>query len=209
MDINSFHRDLKLLVPELKIKDNRLRAAEKAAFLTMAHHIDLPDAQDSGNVTISSSTPNYELELTGNKTVDRITSAVFVSGTTKQPLEDWNIRTYQYSYRGVGTSGVPYAFCYYNDELWLYYIPNLSGTVYFTCQHVVTELTDFPDNYLPLMFELVCKQLFKRGTPEWLSARREGNTLIKSFKSRMHPIKTGMEKTTYRTQRIRDLNSLI
>jgi len=213
LDTSTLHKDLKNLFSDLSIDDPRLQVAEKAAFLTMAHFIDLPDAQDSGSQAITSGTPNYDLTLSGTNQVDRITSAVFVASSVKQPLEDWNIRQYQYAYRGLAETGTPSAFCYYNDQLWLYKIPNLSGTVYFTCQHVLTDLTDFPDNYYPLMVALVEMHIYRPTTPEGAAmydrAYRKAKDLIKSFKGRMHPLKTEMEKTTYRTNRIEDLNTLI
>lgn len=209
MNVDTFRGDIQKLLSGLSIKKNRMAAAEKAAFLRMAHHLDLPDAEDSGSVTITSGTPNYDLILGSGKDIDRITSAVFVASSVKKNLEDWNIRAYQFAYRGVATTGTPYAFCYYNDQLWLYYIPNLSGTVYFTCQHVVTDLTDFPDNYYPLMVALVKKEIFKDGSTEWWSAYRDAKDLLKSFKDRMHPKKAVMEMSSHRAKRVIALNELI
>lgn len=209
MDATSFHRLIRHLLAQYELSEERLVSAEKAAFLRMAHHIDLPDAEDSGEATITADTPNYVLELDSGKDIDRITSAVFVTGSTRQPLEDWNIREYQFAYRGAATTGTPYAYCYYNDHMWLYYIPEASGTVYFTCQHVLTDLSDFPDNYYPLMIALVKTHIFKSGSGEWWAAYRETKDLLKSFKQRMHPLKKVMEKTTYRAERIKALNELI
>ena len=209
MNVETFRSDISTLLAGLAIKKKRLQAAEKAAFLKMAHHLDLPDAEDSGSVDIESGTPNYDLILGSGKDIDRITSAVFVGSGIKQPLDDWDIRAYQRAYRGVATTGTPKAFCYYNDQLWLYYIPNLSGTVYFTCQHVVTDLTDFPDNYYPLMVELVQTFIYKRGTGEWASAYRASKDLIKSFKDRMHPKKAVMEMNAHRANRMIALNESI
>jgi len=209
MDATTFHRLVRSLLAEYELSEERLVSAEKAAFLRMAHHIDLPDAEDKGEVTITAATPNYILELDSGKDIDRITSAVFVAGSVKQPLDDLNIREYQFAYRGAADTGTPSAYCYYNDEMWLYKIPDLSGTVYFTCQHVLTDLTDFPDNYYPLMIALVKTHIFKSGSGEWWAAYRETKDLLKSFKQRMHPLKKTMEKTTYRALRIQDLNELI
>jgi len=209
MNVTTFRKDVQNLLADLRIKDPRMQAAEKAAFLKMAHHIDLPDAEDSGSVTITSGTPNYDLELGSGKDIDRITGAVFVGSSVKQPLTDWNSRTYLHAYRGLATTGTPYAFSYYNNQLWLYYIPNLSGTVYFNCQHVVTDLTDFPDNYYPLMVELIQTFIYKRGTSEWWSAYRAGKDLMKSFKDRMHPKKVVIELSGHRARRVKALNELI
>jgi len=203
MDATTFHKDVRNILREYKLKDEVLTSAEKAAFLRMAHHIDLPDAEDAGSKAITSGTPNYSLTLDSGADIDRITSAVFVGSSVKQALEDWNIREYQHAYRAIATEGTPYAFCFYNDEMWLYYIPNFSGTVYFTCQNVVTDLTDFPDNYYPLMIALVKTHVFKSGTAEWWAAYRESKDLLKSFKDRMHPIRRTMEKTRYRMLRWR------
>jgi len=216
MNTATLYKDLKNLFFHLEIGDERIQAAVKAGFLEMAHYIDLPDAQaHPDDVTVVSGTPNYSVTLGAGEDMDRITSAVFVSGTTRQILGDsWTIRTYQHHYRGLAGTGVPTECCYFNDELWLYKIPNLSGTVYLTCQAVVTGLTDFPDNYFPLMVALVAKQLFRTSSePEgiaiYLRAVRDTKDLIKSFKGRMHPKKIVMEKSTYRALRIQRLNALI
>jgi len=215
MNTATLYKDLKNLFFHLQIADERLQAAAKAGFLEMAHYIDLPDAQDfPKDITVVSETPNYDLTLTTGSAVDRITSAVFVSGTTRQILGDsWTERTYQHHYRGLAQTGVPSECCYFKDQLWLYKIPNLSGTIYTTCQSVVTDVTDFPDNYFPLMVALTAKHLFRTsedpaGIAIYLRADRDRKDLIKSFKKRMHPKKMVMEKSTYRSRRIQRLNSL-
>lgn len=209
MDQETFHADCQNVFADLDLLPERLVAAEKVAFLEMAHHIDLPDAEDEGTITIASGTVSYTPTLDSGADIDRITSAVFVSGTTKEPLNEWGIRRHRYHYRGSGTSGVPYAFCFYADKFWFYYIPNLSGTVYFTCQQVLTDLTDFPDNYYPLMIALMKKQIYKSGSTEWYAAYRDAKDLLKSFKDRMRPKKDEMEMGRYRAERIKELNSLI
>lgn len=215
MNTATLYKDLKNLFFHLEIADERLQAATKAAFLEMAHYIDLPDAQaHPDDITVVSGTPHYGVTLAGGGDLDRITSAVFVSGTTRQILGDsWTIRTYQHHYRGLAGTGVPSECCYFNDELWLYPIPNLSGTVYLTCQAVVTGLTDFPDNYFPLMVALVAKNLFRTssdpaGIAIYLRADRDRKDLIKSFKDRMHPKKSVMEQSTHRSRRVQRLNAL-
>jgi len=64
------------------------------------------------------------------------------------------------------------------------------------------------------MVALTTKHLFRTSTdPEgiaiYMRADRDRKDLIKSFKGRMHPKKMVMEKGSYRSQRIQDLNSLI
>lgn len=215
MDTATLYKDLKNLFFHLQIAPERIQAAAKAAFLEMAHYIDLPDAQDfPEDVTVVSGTPNYDVTLASGSDMDRITSAVFVSGTTRQILDDsWTERVYQHHYRGLAVAGTPFACCYFKDQLWLYHIPNLSGTVYLTCQSVVTDLTDFPDNYYPLMIALVAKNLFRtssepEGVAIFLRATQDARDLIKSFKGRMHPKKIVMEQSSHRANRVRVLNSL-
>jgi len=215
MNTATLYKDLKNLFFHLQIDDPRLQVATKAGFLEMGHYIDLPDAQaHPDDITVVSRTPNYDVTLASGGDVDRITSAVFVSGTTRQILGDsWTEREYQYHYRGIAGTGVPSECCYFKDQLWLYKIPNLSGTVYLTCQSVVADLTDFPDNYFPLMVALVAKHLFRTSSePEgiaiYLRAVQDTKDLIKSFTGRMHPKKMVMEKSTYRSKRIQKLNAL-
>lgn len=210
MNTDTLKADLRNLFPKKVVSDHRLTSIIKGSFLEMAHHLDLPDAEDfPDDVTVVSGTPNYDVTLSSGKNVDRITSAVFVSGTTKQVLTDWNMRLYQHAYRGSATTGTPYAFCFYKRQLWLYYIPDLGGTVYLTCQHVLTDLTSFPDNYYPLMETLVTCRVYDKGSREWMAAYRAKKDLIKSFKGRMHPKKVEMEKSLYRSLRIQDLNTEI
>ncbi len=207
MNQTAFHADIRKLFPDV-VDEDRLTAAEKAAFLTMAHYIDLPDAEDKGSQAVTSATPNYTISTDSGKDIDRITSVVWV-GSNNYNLIDLNIREYQFLYRGTATTGEPDSYCYYNGQIWLYPIPDESGTIYFSCQIVVTSLTSFPDNYYPLMLALIKKNLLKEGSGEWYWAYREARDLIKSFKTRMHPKKRGMEMGTYRSARIQDLNNLI
>jgi len=215
MNVDTFRKDVRNLFADFSIPDERIQVAEKAAFLEMAHYIDLPDAEDQGTVTVTSGTEHYTLTLDSGADVDRITGAVFVGTSVKSILEDsWTYRTYLHHRRGLAETGTPFACCFYNDELWLYYIPNLSGTVYFSCQQVVEDLTDFPDNYYALMIALTAKQMFRTRITEAESiiyerSNRDARNLIKSFKKRMHPQKMVMEKSSYRANRIRALNSLI
>lgn len=210
MNVETFRNNIKTLFAHLDLQDRRIVAAEKVAFLTMAHHIDLPDAEnDTGEITVASGTAGYTPSLDNGSDIDRITSAVFVSGTVKKDLDEWGIRGYEYYYRGQATTGTPYAFCFHARKVKLYYIPDLTGTVYFTCQEVVTDLTDFPDNYYPLMVALIKLQIFEEGTSKWWAAYKQSRDLMKSFKGRMRPKKDVMELSTYRAERIRELNSLI
>lgn len=209
MDTTAFHNNIRKLLAHLALDEDRIVAAEKVAFLEMAHHIDLPDAENEGTITVVSGTPDYEPSLDNGHDIDRITSAVFVSGTTKQPLGHWGITSYQHNYRGLAVTGIPYGYCFHADKVWLYYIPNLSGTVYFTCQEVVTDLTDFPDNYYPLMVALIKEEIFDEGSREWWAAYQKAKDLLKSFKDRMRPKFEVMPMSTHRALRVRDLNELI
>jgi len=207
MNSTLFHADIRRLFPDV-VDEDRLSAAEKAAFLTMAHHLDLPDAEDGGSQAVTSGTPNYAIVTDSGDDVDRITSVVWV-GSNNIPLTDLNIREYQFLYRGDADTDEPDSYCYYNGELWLYPIPDESGTVYFTCQNVVVNINDFPDSYYPLMLALTKKNLMKEDSGGWYWTYREAKDLMKSFKMKMHPKKRGMEMGTYRALRIRDLNNQI
>jgi len=210
MDTTTFKKEVRDIFSHLDVREERMAAAEKAAFLEMAHYIDLPDAEASGDETVTAGTNNYALSLDSGADIDRITSAVFVGSSTQMPLEEWGIRRYRYHYYGTASgnrAGTPYAFCYYDDEMLIWKVG--SGTVYFTCQQVLSDLTDFPDNHYPLMIALMTKRLHKPGTGEWWAARRDSMDLIKSYKGRMHPKKDVMEMATQRANRMRGLNELI
>lgn len=212
MDTETFEANCRDIFAHLALGTERLTAAEKAAFLEMAHHIDLPDAEADGNKAIVSGTNNYSLTLTSGLDIDRITSAVFVGSSTQAPLDEWGIRRYRYHYYGTAAAnrgGTPGAFCYHNDEMLLWKEPNIDGTVYFTCQKVLSDLTDFPDNHYPLMLALVAKHIFELGSKEWWAAYRNAKDLLKSYKGRMHPKKDVMELTTQRAKRVKALNELI
>lgn len=211
MDTTTFKKRVRDLFSQMDIREERMAAAELTAFLEMAHYIDLPDAEASGSKAVTAGTNNYTLTLASGADIDRITSAVFVGSSTQQPLEEWGIRRYRYHYYGTTSgsrAGTPYAFCYYNDEMLLWKEPDLTGTVYFTCQQVLSDLTDFPDNHYPLMIALVAKRLYAPGDKEWWAARRDSMDLIKSYKGRMHPKKDVMEMTRHRAKRMEALNAL-
>jgi hypothetical protein len=218
MDSTIFHADMQNLLSGRKYDKKKILAAEKAAFLTMAHFIDLPQAESFGEFTVASGTANYTgaIDEPIGAEIDRITSAVFVGSSVYQVLDDWNIRQYQHAYRGQSSTaraGTPSAFCFYNEQFWLYKVPDLSGTVYFTCQRVLTDITDFPDSCFPLMANLTKLYLAdpddSAGAQAIVFAWQQSKQLIKSFKGKMHPKKAVMEKTSHRTQRVRNLNALI
>lgn len=214
MNTETFKADIRKLLAHTALDEKRIASAEKAAYLTMAHHLDLPDAQNEGTVTVTANTAGYEPALDNNRDIDRITSAVFVSSSgAKSKLNEMGIRQYQFLYRGEAQTGIPEAWCWHNDKIWLYYIPSVGGTVYFTCQEVPIGLTDFPDNYYPLMIALVKQYIYQDGGSEhmalYYAARREVKELLKSFKGRVRPKKETMEMTPYRAQRVKELNSLI
>lgn len=211
MDTTTFKKKVRDIFSQLDIREERMAAAELTAFLEMAHYIDLPDAEADGEKAITSGTNNYALNLTSGADIDRITSAVFYATTVQSPLEEWGVRRYRYHYYGTASGnrgGTPTAFCYFNDEMLLWPEPNLSGTVYFTCQQVLSDLTDFPDNHYPLMVALLTKRLYAPGDREWWAARRDSMDLIKSYKGRMHPKKDVMEMTSHRAKRMEALNAL-
>lgn len=210
MDKDTLRKNVRDMFSHLDIREEQMVAAEKAAFLEMAHYIDLPDAEDDGSKTVTAGTNNYALTLDSGNDIDRITSAVYVGSSTQMPLEEWGIRRYRYHYYGTASgsrAGTPYAFCYYNDEMLIWKVG--SGTVYFTCQQVLSDLTDFPTNHYPLMIALMTKRLYKPGTSEWWAARRDSLDLIKSYKGRMHPKKDVMEIGRLRANRMKGLNELI
>lgn len=212
MNTATLKADLRNLFPKKRVSDPELSSIMKSAFLEMAHYIDLPDAQDfPDDITVVSGTPNYAVTLTSGKDIDRITSGVFVGGTNKRILGDsWTIRTYMHAYKGVGSTGLPTEMVYYNDELWVYPIPSSGGTIYTSCQHVLTDLTDFPDNYYPLMEALVKLRVYANDEDfKWNRTYRHAKDLVKSFKGRMHPKKIVMEKSGYRAQKMQDINAQI
>lgn len=211
MDSKLFHSEITNLFSDQSFSPERLTAAEKAAYLELAHHVNIPEAEDTGTATVTSGTPNYTLSLTTGEDIDRLTAAVFVSGTTKNAMWEWKRREYLFKYRGEAESGTPYAWNFYKGQLWLYYIPDVSGTVYFDCQKVLMGITDFGENLYPVMLALTKKHLFRanKDSFDYASAKQEAKELIKSLKLKMSPIKSEIEQTLYRAQRIKDLNELI
>lgn len=217
MDAKQLHADIKNLMYGRKIDDAPLAAAEKAAFLTMAHYLDLPVAETTGSFATTASTPSYD--LTGatmspvSAQIDRITSAVW-NGTVHQPLSEIRIRTWEHAYYGLATSartGTPTAICVHAGQFHLVKAPNEVGTVYFTAQRVLTVITDFPESYFPLMVELT-KMHLARSTPEGAAEAQQcwylAKQLIKSFKEQMWPKKSEVEISTHRAKRVQGLNSL-
>jgi hypothetical protein len=214
MDSTTFFQELQSLMAG-KVKDKKqLQAAAKAAFLMMAHYIDLPGAEASGMITVTSGTAAYDVTdatmTPPNVDVDRITAAVFVGSTVQQPLVDWNIRQYYHHYYGQSSSarsGKPIAYCFHNGQFLLYKNPDESGSIYFSCQRVLQDIIEFTDNYHPLMLELTKLHLADPGSEVWGTAWHQAKNLIKSFKGKMHPKKALMEMGTHRSQRVVDLNN--
>jgi len=217
MNSTQFHTEIKNLFLDRQIDDLRLQAAEKVAFLTMAHFLDLPCAEMSGYFTTTSGTADYDLTdattTPADAVVDRVTSADW-NGSVSNPLMEVPIRTHQHSYYGLSASnrtGTPSTICLHQDQFHLSKAPAEVGTVYFTAQMVLTNIVDFPDNYLPLLAELVEMRLEESkedSTVDTDRYYRRAKDLIKSFKDRMWPKKDIVEQSAHRAARIRNLNSL-
>jgi hypothetical protein len=217
MNSTQLHSDMENLMFGRKIEKPQLQVAEKAAFLTMAHYLDLSPAEVSGSFTTTSGTPSYDLSnmtiTPADAQIDRITSAVW-NGSVNNPLSEIRIRKWMHSYYGLSSSartGTPEAICAYQDKLFLLKAPNETGTVYFTAQMVLPGIVDFPDSYFPLVVELT-KMHLARSTPEGSAEAQQcwylAKQLIKSFKDQMWPKKSEVEKSTHRDRRSRGLNSL-
>jgi len=203
--------DLRNLEPNKVIPDEKLEGALRLAGYELAHLIDIPELQASDDFDVVSGTANYDLGLTGAG-LDRITVAHFVTGTTEGLLEEVDIRTFDKGYRGEGTTGTPYMFCYHGGEMWLYYIPDTSGTVYYRYQTPYENLEMLGDNYYPLIYTLARRNLSDPSeggeANEWMVWDREAKLLIKTFKGRVSPYKPAFEITSYRAQRQIELNNL-
>lgn len=217
MDAAQLHGDIQNLMFFRGLEAPQLTAAEKAAFLTMAHYLDLGPAEMSGSFTTTSGTPSYALtDATvdpASATIDRITAAVW-NGSVYQPLSEIRIRKWMHNYYGLSTTdrtGTPEAICAHQGKFHLVRAPNETGTVYFTAQMVLTGIVDFPESYFPLMVELT-KMHLARSTAEGSAEAQQcwylAKQLIKSFKEQMWPKKDEVEQSTHRARRVQRLNSL-
>lgn len=213
MDSTELHKHVKNLLFDRSLQDVQLQAAEKAAFLGMAHFLDLPSAEVTGDFAVTSGTYAYDavgtVDAPIGAIIDRVTSAVFYGSTVQSILTEVNIRTWMHNYHGQSStsrSGTPQQFVFYNNQFLLVPLPNISGTVYYSAQRVLTDISNFPDSYLPLMVELVKMHLANPETWEATQSWRLAKQLIKSFKGPMHPKKSVMELSTHRANRVRALN---
>ena len=214
MDSAQLHKDIKNILFDRKLPDPQLQAAERAAFLGMAHFLDLPTAEVTGNFAVTSGTYTYEgagtVDTPVGAQIDRITAAVFY-GSSQNVLNEINMSQWMHNYYGQSSSGrqgVPNSFVFYNKMFYLYPAPNVSGTVYYSAQRVLTDIGDFPESYFPLMVELVRMHIAKPETWEANRAWQLAKQLIKSFKGPMHPKKSVMPISTHRAARVRALNEL-
>ena len=222
MNATQLHADIKNLLLDRRIDKVQLLSAEKAAFLTMAHFLDLPAAEMNGSFSTTSGTEKYDVTSATmdpvGETVDRITSAVW-NGTSNKILNEIHIRKWMHSYYGLSSSnrtGTPSSICIYQDRFYLLKAPDETGTVYFTAQRVLSDITDFPDSYFPLMVELTKFHLarsMKKDDPgvavaEARLAWRNAKQLIKSFKDRLWVKKDVVEMSTHRSERVKGLNEL-
>lgn len=223
MDATQLHAEVKNLLIDRQIDEHQLLAAEKVAFLTMAHYLDLDAAQVNGSFATTSGTEKYDITSATmdpvGSTVDRITSAVW-NGTSNKPLNEIHIRKWMHSYYGLSSSsrtGTPEAICIHQGRFYLLKAPNETGTVYFTAQRVLNSIVDFPDSHLPLMIELIKFHLartMKTDNPgvaaiEARLAWNNAKQLIKSFKDRLWVKKDVVEMSSHRARRMEGLNELV
>lgn len=209
MDIAELKSDLKALSIGKSLEDYIIDIAVKKAGFDLAWHLDIPELQLSHTITVVSGTAEYDAEFVNMQSIDRILSAVFVGGTNlRQPLDEVDIRSFDRDYYGYGTTGTPYKFAFFKDQIWLYYVPNVSGTVYLRLQKVFSDWSNLRENYYPLVFALAKRNLVEEKSEEWQILNREVYQLISSFKGRVRPYKTGMETSAHRAYRQNQLNNL-
>jgi len=204
MDIDRLKTDLRAVNIKRALNEQSLNGAIRLAGYELAHHLDLPELNQSGTITVTASTPNYAVSETHK--LDRITSAVFQTSTKKSCLDEIDIRTYDHHYRGVGTEGMPYLFCYFEGEIWLYYIPDTSGTVYFRSQRVMEDVKNLKDNYYPLVYQLAKRNLFDDQPTEWAEHDKIVTRMVNSFKGRVKPYKSAFELSPHKRDRVKGLN---
>jgi len=209
MDIETLKKDLKALSISKTFEDGIVDIAIQKAGKDLAWHLDIPELQVSHTITVVSGTAEYDAKFVNSQGIDRITSAVFVGGTNiRQPLDEVDIRTFDASYYGYATTGTPYQFAFFKDQIWLYYIPNISGTVYLRLQKIFTDFINLRENYYPLVFALTKRNLMEEKSPEYNILDMEANRLMSSFKGRVRPYKAGMELSAHRAYRMYGLNNL-
>lgn len=203
MDVAKLKRYLKTVQTDRVLKDPTLDGAIWLAANELAHYVDIPSLQGSGTLTVVSATPNYE--ISDAKKVDRILSAVFVGDTKKTPLEETDMRRYDWLYRGKATSGTPTEFAYWEKQMWLYRIPDESGTVYYRYQKMLTTIDVIGDNLIHLMYQLSKRNIFDNDPNEWIRHDRLVQRAMRTFKGRVRPYKNQMEIGAYRRQRAKSL----
>jgi len=206
MDIERLKRYLKNIAKTKSLDDNELEAAIWLAGCELAHHIDIPELQESSTITIVSGTPNYDINP--NLKLDRILAAVFMGSTQKAPLEEKDRRSYLWYYRGQATSGKPFCFTYWKKQIWLYKIPDETGTLYFDFQKVLTDPTILDDNYTYLIYRLSKRNLFDEDSNMWVKQERLAMRAIRGFKGRVRPYKDQMELSEHQRRKVQELNEL-
>lgn len=207
MDVERLKRYLKTIRTERKLDNNALDGAIWLAANELAHYVDIPSLQGSGTLTIVSSTPSYEIE--GAKKLDRILSAVFVGDTKKSVLDEWDMRSYDWLYRSVAASGTPSKFAYWEEKMWLYKIPDESGTVYYRYQKMLETTDVIGDNLVHLMYQLAKRNIFDDNPNEWIRHDKLVQRAIRTFKGRVRPYKSKMEISDHRRGRAQDLTERI
>ena len=198
MNINRLKTDLKALSITKQLDDVAIDSAIHKAGMDLAWHIDISELNVSATITVVSGTVDYEPTVATGGDIDRITSAIFVGSGLKQPLNLIDINTFYADYYGAGGTGTPYECVFYENKLWLYYIPNLSGTVYLRMQKVFNTLQDLGENYYSIVFVLAKMNLVEEKSKEREILERERNRLISTYKGRVRPYKQGFELSPHR-----------
>ncbi len=216
MDTEKLKDNLTNLTPGKDLPAEAVTSAIILAGQEMAWLIDIPELNYSGDpLTVVSGTVDYALTPSTGEVIDRITSAVFV-GSSKSVLNIIDINSYDADYRGQATSGTPYECCFYDKKLWLYYIPNSSGSVYYRAQSVFNDFSNLAENYQPLVFQLTKRTLLTslssadpgRYNAEIQVCDKLVDRFLSTFKTRVRPYKAGFEIDPHRAERVRRLNAL-
>ena len=207
MNIDQLKEDLKVLSIAKQLEEATLIAAIRKAGFDLAWHLDIPELNVSDTITVVSGTVDYTPALTLGGDIDRITSAVFV-GSVRQPLNLIDINSFDIDYRGVANTGTPYECVFYENKIWLYYIPSSSGTVYLRLQKIFNSFEELRESYYPVVFALAKRNLVEEKSIERQVLEREVLRLISTFKGRVRPYKAGFELSRHRGQRVYNLNNL-
>ena len=175
----------------------------------IASRVDLPTCQMAEDtITISSGTDTYNLPVNLVNKLDRMKSIMGLFSSSKMELEPFSIEDWHFNKRYYGTASTPNRYTIWNNQILIYPSPNIGGTIYLIGLRRIEGIEDIDDKYTNLVIKGALRELYKAGSPEYLSLTGEYRYAFSKIKPQMEPVPSTWRMGDTNRSRLKQINEL-